>query len=339
MARHLARASLIAATSLVALVILGTGTAAAQNAAAEALFTDGERLLKAGQIAQACDAFEASNRLEPRAGTLINLGTCREQNQQLASAWSAFKDALSRVKDPKKKKIAQTKVTDLEPRLSYLTITVPDGSKVAGLTITRDGAPIDPALWNRSVPTDGGTFTIAASAPDHEAWTTTVVVPAEKGQIAVEVPRPAEVVKAAAPVPDAPPPVPTAPVVEDRPVARGGGTFTGRRKAAIGVLVLGVGAGAAGVLLGRQASQAEDDAYALCPDPQAACPDAVEANALIDKGRSRALLANISYGVAGAAAITAVVLWITGAPASPEARVAVTPRLGDVAGLDLAVRF
>jgi len=44
-----------------------------------------------GKLAQACQAFEASNRVEPTAGTLILLGECREQNQQLASAWSAYK--------------------------------------------------------------------------------------------------------------------------------------------------------------------------------------------------------------------------------------------------------
>jgi hypothetical protein len=52
----------------------------------------------------------------------------------------------------------------------------------------------------------------------------------------------------------------------------------------------------------------------------------------IQRGRSRALQANIAY----AAAIAAAVLWLTGAP---ESRVAVTPQLGTVAGLDLAVRF
>jgi hypothetical protein len=38
----------------------------------------------------------------------------------------------------------------------------------------------------------------------------------------------------------------------------------------------------------------------------------------------------------GGAAIAAAVLWLTGAP---ESRVAITPQLGAVAGLDLAVRF
>jgi hypothetical protein len=66
------------------------------------------------------------------------------------------------------------------------------------------------------------------------------------------------------------------------------------------------------------------------------CPDAPAANHLLDRARSRALQANIAFGVAGAAALAASVLWFTGAP---ERRVAVAPRVGSLTGLDLAVRF
>src|SRR6185503_11270900 len=96
-------------------VVASARTARAQSAEAEALFNDGDAKMKAGKLDEACQAFEASNRIEPRAGTLIRLGECREQNKQLASAWSAYKDALTRVKDTNKKVIAQGRVSDLEP--------------------------------------------------------------------------------------------------------------------------------------------------------------------------------------------------------------------------------
>jgi hypothetical protein len=120
------------------------------------------------------------------------------------------------------------------------------------------------------------------------------------------------------------------------PPPRGPGLFTGRRKLALAAGGLGVVAAGAGVVLGLQAKQLEEDAYALCPSPSAPCPDAPEANDLNRRGQGRALGANIAFGVAGGAAIAAAVLWFTGAP---ESRVAVTPRVGAVAGLDLAVRF
>jgi hypothetical protein len=95
-------------------------------------------------------------------------------------------------------------------------------------------------------------------------------------------------------------------------------------------------AAAAGAVLGVQSKQHKDDAFVLCPSPSSPCSRAREADAAYRSGRTSALRADIAFGVAGAAAITAAVLWFTGAP---ESQVAVTPRVGAVAGLDLAVRF
>src|SRR5215510_10847785 len=183
------RRRLIGATS-VALCILAAGSPArAQSAKAEALFDDGNRLMAGGKLAQACEAFEASNRIEPRAGTLIRLGECREQNRQLASAWSAYKQALARVKDPRKREFATARVAALESRLSYLTVSVPGASRIEGLTLAHSGAALDPALWNRPQPVDGGDYVITGRAPDHEDWQTTVHVAVAGAKVSVEVPR------------------------------------------------------------------------------------------------------------------------------------------------------
>jgi len=100
------------------------------------------------------------------------------------------------------------------------------------------------------------------------------------------------------------------------------GIWTPRRRAAVVMGGVGLAALGTGVVLGRQAKQLEIGA------PQASDLD--------QRGRSRALQANVAFGIAGGAAITAGILWLTGAPAS---RVTVTPRLDKAAGLDLAVRF
>ena len=112
--------------------------------------------------------------------------------------------------------------------------------------------------------------------------------------------------------------------------------FTPRRKIALAVGGLGVAATAGGVVLGLLSKQRKDDAFKLCPSSSTPCTQASAANSAYESGRSRALQADIAFGVAGGAAIAAAVLWFTGAP---ESQVAVTPRLGPVAGLDLAVRF
>jgi hypothetical protein len=319
----------IAATSLLALA----ATARAQSAEAEQLFSDGDRLMKEGKLGEACDAFEASNKLEARAGTLIRLGECREQNHQLASAWSAYKDALTRVKDARKKEIATAKVAELEPRLSYLTVSVPDEARIDGLALARNGQTLDPVLWNRAVPVNGGKFVIAGRAPGHEEWQTTVNVPDEKGHVSVDVPKFKELGKLV------PPPSQTKPVAsapgpaddeeEDRVATPS--RWTGKRKAAVAVGGVAVAGIVAGTLLGRHANNKLNDAHAQCPaGPAAPCPGAMQANSDISEAQGFATFTNLTFGFAGAAAIAAGVLWFTGAPESSH-RVAIVPGASSLA--------
>lgn len=301
-----------AAASLVLLV--ATRPVRAQSAEAEALFGEGARLMTENKYAEACEAFEASQRIEGRAGTLIRLGDCREKNHQLASAWSAYKDALTIVKDPRKREIAAAKVAALEPRLSYLAIMVADDSRVDGLTLTRNGHAIDPALWNRAVPIDGGAYAIAGRAPGHDEWSTTALVPVEQGRINVEVPRFKDLKRLVTPavteVPD-----------EDPPVRS---RFTPRRKLAIGIGAGGLAAAIGGTVLHVIGNARERDAFALCPQ-RTACADAAAANALVQSGRRFTIASRVAFGVGAAAIATAGYLWFTGAPATRR----IEPRVGD----------
>ncbi len=291
-----------------ALLIL-TAPAHAQSAEAAALFDDGVKLLKQNKLAEACKAFESSNRIEPRAGTLIRLGDCREQNNQLASAWSAYKDALTRVKDPHKQKVARDRVAALEPRLSYLTIAVT--SPIDGLAISRDDKPVDGGLWNRAIPIDGGDYAISATAPGHATWKGTATVPGEHGNITITVPKLAEDAQ-----PIAAPTTTTQPVAVTRGVtpAPEAGLFTTKREVALGVLAVAVGAGVVGIVLGSSAKDKQHDAYALCPDPAQPCTQAAQANSLNASGHTRAFEADAAFGAAAVAAIVAGALWFTGAP-------------------------
>jgi hypothetical protein len=312
------RSPSIAATSILLATLLSGRSADAQNAEAATLFDQGDKLMTEGKVVEACEAFEGSNRIEPRAGTLIRLGECREKNHQLASAWSAYKDALNRVKDPNKKAIATAKVAELEPKLSYLTISVPSETRTDGLSIARNDKPVDAALWDRALPIDGGEYVISVRAPGSEEWKTTVTVPVDGGKVGVDVPRLKK-------VPAPPPPVtePTLPTVVDHDTSRPG--LTSQRKLAIGVAGVGVLSLATGVIFGTQAKGKQNDAFALCPDPQMPCTDANQANALIDSAQNRALGANIMFGVAALVTIGAGVLWFTGAPEAPPQHVAIVP--------------
>ncbi|HEV7554166.1 MAG TPA: hypothetical protein VGO00_01860 [Kofleriaceae bacterium] len=292
--------------------------AEAQSAEAAKLFDDGDRLMAHGDLAAACDAFDASNQVESRAGTLIRLGECRQRNHQIASAWSAYKDALTRVKDPKKREIAAAKVAELEPLLSYLIVNVPDESRVDGLVLTRNSAPLEAVLWNRAVPVDGGTYTIGGRAPGHEQWSATIEVPGERGKVSVDVPRFPELAKlVVAPKLSRQPT--TAHADESAPPRRH------RTTLAIALASTCVAAIATGIVFGLQSRSRRDDASGLCPDPTATCDHASDANALESAGKTRALAADIAFAVGGAAAIAAGVVWLTGRPEGRSVAVAPTP--------------
>lgn len=184
-----ARASLITAISLFAIAAIAPiAPAHAQSAEARQRFVDAEALFASGKVAEACALFEESNRIEPSAGTLINIGICKEKLGKLGSALAAYEDALARAKSPDKKKAAADGVAALEPRVSRLTISVAPGARVEGLAITRDGEPVARADWGRPIPVDGGSHEIAASAPGYRRWATSIRVAPERDRAPVSVP-------------------------------------------------------------------------------------------------------------------------------------------------------
>ncbi len=164
------------------------------GAQAEVLFGQGRDLLAAGQLAEACSAFEESQKLEPAVTTLLNLAGCRERLGQLATAWGMFLDAARQTRSAadatsqQLHDVAQAHAQKLEPRVSRLTINVPQKSQVDGLEITRGKDLVDAGLWNRALPIDGGTYTITARAPGASAWSTQVTVAAESDIRTVEIP-------------------------------------------------------------------------------------------------------------------------------------------------------
>lgn len=194
---------------LLVLLAVFPGAARAQpsGAQAETLFRQGKDLMARGKIAEACAAFDASQKLDPTIATLLNQAACREKNRQLATAWGQFLEAERQTRnatDDNGRQLHQTAANHaakLEPRLSTLTIAVPAESRVGGLQVTRGGEPVDPGAWNRALPVDGGSYKITASAPGNAEWSTIVAVGDEHDVKTVEIPR----LKAAALIPPRPP--------------------------------------------------------------------------------------------------------------------------------------
>lgn len=325
------------------LVIAGTTAPRAAWAQAspqaESLFRDGKRLMREGKLAEACAAFEGSERVEHSVATVLSLADCREKSHQYASAWALFLRADSETRsDPTRAALnatAKARAAALEPRLSYLTINVPDGSRVAGLVVSRDGAPVDPAEWNRAVPADGGEHVITGKAPGHESWSTTITLGRESDKQSVEVPRFKALRELARPRGSEPDGDGTGDGAGE--VVAEPSLFTPRRRIGLGVAAGGVVVAGAAIVLGASASSLRDDALATCRPMNCSISQAAEAQNKNDRARSRALLANVGFGVAAAAVATGAVLWFVGKPESSS--LAVAPQLGDATGLAIAGVF
>jgi hypothetical protein len=182
--------------AMAVLFVVWSSAALAQPAGAQAevLFRQGRALLAAGMVKEACSAFEESQKLEPAVTTLLNLAGCREKLGQLATAWGLFLDAARQTRSAgdvagqKLHDLAQARAQKLEPRVSRLTINVPQKSQVDGLEITRDKERVDAGLWNRALPSDGGVYTVTARAPGANPWSTQVTVAAESDTRTVDIP-------------------------------------------------------------------------------------------------------------------------------------------------------
>jgi hypothetical protein len=341
-----------AAIAMAFLAVMGlTAPAHAQSAEAETLFREAKRLMKSGKLADACDKFDASERLEPTAGTELNLADCREKNGQLATAWAMFLRAAAAAKradnDGKREAEARRRAAALESRLVYLTISVPVGSRVDGLVIKRNGTVIDPGLWDQRVPVDPDEYTIAGAAPGFEPWSTSVVIKTKARTVEV----PALARHPGANLVVAPGRSSTEPNAGEASVARAAsdgdgaredlrsaapGRFTGRRKVAVAVAAVGVAAAGVSLGFGLQARSVEGEADAICPGTECTDARAVDLNRA---ARRNALVANIGLATAGAAVIAAAVLWFTGSP-TPGGSVSVAPILGgDRAGISFARVF
>lgn len=349
--RSIWRSACLLIAALAALAAPSRALAQGARPEAEQLFRDGKRLLKEGKIAEACLAFEASEKSEPNVATLLSLADCHEKAGQLASAWARFLNAESRTRgEPGKtganlNRTARERAAALEARLSYLTINVPDESRVDGLQVTRDGVDVDPGQWNRAVPVDGGSHVISGKAPGHESWSTTLTIAAESDKRAVEVPKFKELPKLIAPEPGAG-------ALRRRAAGDGDGDglgvtsaprepspFTPRRKIALGLAAGGVVAAGTAIGFGLSARNGRSEALGLCSASACTPAEASAAQSKNDRARQHALIANIGYGVAGGAAIAAAVLWFTSAPERPAAALSISPLLGATSGVAVTGGF
>jgi serine/threonine-protein kinase len=290
---------------------------ASTQAAAQALFDQARQLMADGKYAEACPKLVESQRLDPGAGTLLNLGQCYEKNGQTASAWVTFKDAAAAAELKHRadwSQRARERSQALEPLLSKLTIDVPAEERGIGIQVRRDGVEVGMAVWGAPIPVDPGDHAIEATAPAKKRWTTTVNVgpKADQAHVTVAVledePVPSAVAAAPTPVAAAPPPVAPLPPPQTPP-AEPAASGSSQRTAGLVVGGVGIVGVALGSVFGVIAAGKASDSKTLCPS----APNCTSAAGVQDNSdaKSSATVSTIAMIVGGAAVATGAVLYFT----------------------------
>lgn len=169
---------------------------ATDRAVAQTLFDQGRALMDEGRFAEACSAFARSQKLDPGAGTRLNLALCHEAEGRTATAWMELNEALSQAKRDHREdreQLAQQHIAALTPNVPHALLKVNDKSEE--LEIRLDDVLLDRAVWDGPIPIDPGDHVVVASAPGKRPFSarprfapgetlTVVVPPLETGEAA-----------------------------------------------------------------------------------------------------------------------------------------------------------
>ncbi len=286
----------------------------ADPATAEALFRQGRQLMTEGKVAAACEKFQASQRLDPATGTLLNLADCDVKEGRTATGWAEFLAAARMARnqgDAGRAEEATRRAKELEPALSHVSIQVT--LRVAALRVTRDDVAIEEASFSSDLPIDPGQHVISASAPGYKAWSKAIRVGPNADKQVVVIPALAK---------DASPPaVASSPASSSAaPSAADASVAPTPRSPMVGYVVGGAGLAAVGIgaFFGLRALSTYKDAEKDCPN-HLRCSTTVTAK--YDTAKTEANISNVTIGVGAVAIAAGIYLVVTGtSPSTPPKR-------------------
>lgn len=278
---------------------------ASSAAAAQALFDDARRLLREGQVSEACSKLDESQRIDPGLGTALNLAACWERLGRTASAWALFREVEAgarRAAQVTRASEAAQRASALEPRLGRLTIVV--DPCVEGIEVLRDGERVGAAQLGVAVPVDPGEHVVTGRTEGKTTFERRIVVDAAGSTVTVRITLPTPNDARAPEAPIAPP---------------GPRGSRGWALAATGLGVLGLGAGAT---LGLFARARYDDSRRYCDG------NACEQPGLDMRSDARGLgnAATVAFAAGLAFGGAAAVLWIA-APGGRAKPVSMVPQV------------
>lgn len=311
------RLSVVAlATSL--LLAPGARAQTRDPATADALFREARALMKQGDYASACPKLADSQRLDPAAGTAINLGDCLEKLGKLADALQAHREALDMLQ-PGDKRIQPLKaqIATLERRAPKLMITLVPGAP-AGATVTRDGVLLGPGGLRSALPVNAGDHEVVVSAPGRaDRRYAATLAEGESKMLEVDV---GKAVASSGPGEVRPPQRrrESSRPREEAPPAVAGGTQRTLGWVLTGAGALGVVIGAVELVRWRDADQRVTDDCHDAGTGAFVCDHPAEARQDQKDAKRDALISNVSFAVGGAFLVGGVVALLT----APERRTA-----------------
>ncbi|HEY3665500.1 MAG TPA: hypothetical protein VGL19_05845 [Polyangiaceae bacterium] len=294
--------------------ILLSGHAVAQEAAADALFDSARSAMAHRDFDRACEQFRASDKLDPAAGTELNLADCEEKRGRLASAWELFRMVEEKLNPSDERvTVAHARAQGLQARVPKLTLALAPGMPSSS-TVRDGGVELGSATFGISLPVDPGAHELVVSAPGFESRSFHVQL--AEGESRSLVVSPGAAVGTSAAAVTAPP----------APESRGGAaTSTGSNSRTVGFVLGGVGVAALGTatitsLLVLNKKSAVDTGC----HPDKSCTSAGLDAA--HSGRTLEIVSNVGW-VVGAAALAAGTYFVLkgGSSGKPSTAVALVP--------------
>jgi hypothetical protein len=283
---------------------------------ADALFREGRTLLQAGQVAEACEKFNESQKLDPSAGTLLNLGECYERAGRLVPAYEAFRDAEPLSKARSRQDWADTAKTRAEALRAKIPLVFLDLKEQEHVTVSVDAKTYERDVVALGVMVEIGDHSAIVKS-EEDTWTHSFTAAA--GSKIVLKPEFKRTTKPA--------------------VVRKEETSSSPLKT-VGIVAMGVGGASVitGLVFAGLANSKKADVEAQCPFyATQEVPRCTSANAtgLNDSAKSLALVSSIFTFAGLGVGVGGIALFLL-APHSDRTRVSVAPGPG-LAGLSIRI--
>lgn len=313
----------------------GSAAPAIATDPAQALFDAGIADMEAGRLEKACPAIEASQRMDPRPGTLFTLAECEAQRGRAATAMRYYAEYLGLYKNltPAKKneqreraKTSEEQLRKLELLAPKLTIVIASGGG-PDVIVKRDGEVVAELSLGTALAVDPGEHVITAQAPDGSTSTVRVTIaPGESktAQLALMHAAPTATSEIA------PPPRPTAEIVSpdtQRPWRIGTVTAT-----AIGVLGIVTGIATGVVALQIRAAYAKE-----CEVVDAEVQCTQRGLNLVDSLRPFATASTVAFAAGGLGLAVGLTLFVATPALSPKSPAVAPARTSILPGGEIGV--